>query len=151
YFAIAFELSKKPKTKKKPGSAVCSLSSFYFFISNPVSTSLMIWGCMSGKGPGQMAVITSTVNAQVYIEILDNFLILSIESRLGDDEVIFQDDNASCHRAKSVKTFLQERHINSMTWPANSPDLNPIENLCCAIALLIQPSDSAFMDAMCNQ
>ncbi len=51
----------------------------------------------------------------------------SIEKKFGDD-AIFQDDNASCHRAKSVKAFLQERHINSMTWPANSPDLNPIEN-----------------------
>uniref|UniRef100_A0A3Q2ZAS5 Tc1-like transposase DDE domain-containing protein n=1 Tax=Kryptolebias marmoratus TaxID=37003 RepID=A0A3Q2ZAS5_KRYMA len=33
------------------------------------------------------------------------------------------------HRAKTVKTFLEERHIRSMSWPANSLDLNPIENL----------------------
>uniref|UniRef100_A0A3B3QGW8 Transposase Tc1-like domain-containing protein n=1 Tax=Paramormyrops kingsleyae TaxID=1676925 RepID=A0A3B3QGW8_9TELE len=76
--------------------------------------SLMIWGCMSGKGPGQMAIITSTINAQVCVEILDNFLISSIESRFGNDN--FQDDNASCHRAQSIKTFLQEKNINSMTW-----------------------------------
>uniref|UniRef100_A0A672STN9 Tc1-like transposase DDE domain-containing protein n=1 Tax=Sinocyclocheilus grahami TaxID=75366 RepID=A0A672STN9_SINGR len=75
--------------------------------------SFMIWGCMSGKGPGEMAILISTVNAQVYIEILDTFLIPSIEKKLGD--VIFQDDNASCHREKSVKAFLQERHITSMT------------------------------------
>ncbi|KAF7709014.1 hypothetical protein HF521_018071 [Silurus meridionalis] len=91
--------------------------------------SLMIWGCMSGKGMGEMTVITSSINAQVYVEILDTFLIPSIERMFGDGSIIFQDDNASCHRAKSVKTFLQERHIMSMAWPANSPDLNPIENL----------------------
>uniref|UniRef100_A0A3B5QWB7 Tc1-like transposase DDE domain-containing protein n=1 Tax=Xiphophorus maculatus TaxID=8083 RepID=A0A3B5QWB7_XIPMA len=91
--------------------------------------SLMIWGCMSGKGTGEMTVVNSSINAQVYIDILDSFLIPSIEQMFGDDEVIFQDDNASCHRAKTVKAFLEERHIQSMSWPANSPDLNPIENL----------------------
>ncbi len=57
---------------------------------------------MSGKGPGEMAIFTSAVNAQVYIEILDTFLIPSIEKKFGDNGVIFQDDNASCHRAKSI-------------------------------------------------
>uniref|UniRef100_A0AAR2K6C9 Transposase Tc1-like domain-containing protein n=1 Tax=Pygocentrus nattereri TaxID=42514 RepID=A0AAR2K6C9_PYGNA len=89
--------------------------------------SLMIWGCMSGKGTGEMTVVNSSINAQVYIDILDSFLIPSIEQMFGDDEIIFQDDNASCHRAKTVKAFLGERHIQSMSWPANSPDLNPIE------------------------
>uniref|UniRef100_A0A3Q2QY88 Tc1-like transposase DDE domain-containing protein n=1 Tax=Fundulus heteroclitus TaxID=8078 RepID=A0A3Q2QY88_FUNHE len=42
---------------------------------------------------------------------------------------IFQDDNAACHRAKTVKTFLEKRHIRSISWPANSPDINPIENI----------------------
>ena len=47
-----------------------------------------------------MAIITSTVNAQVYIEILDTCLIPSIENMFGDDDVIFQDDNAFRHRAE---------------------------------------------------
>uniref|UniRef100_A0A8C5D6Q3 Tc1-like transposase DDE domain-containing protein n=1 Tax=Gouania willdenowi TaxID=441366 RepID=A0A8C5D6Q3_GOUWI len=47
----------------------------------------------------------------------------------GDDDNTYQDNNASCHRAKTLKTFLEERHIGSMSWPANSPDLNPIENM----------------------
>uniref|UniRef100_A0A3P8X3E6 Uncharacterized protein n=1 Tax=Cynoglossus semilaevis TaxID=244447 RepID=A0A3P8X3E6_CYNSE len=39
--------------------------------------SLMIWAYMSGKG--EIAVITSSMNAQVYVDILDTFLIPSIE------------------------------------------------------------------------
>ena len=42
-------------------------------------------GLLSGQGPGQMAVITSTVNAQIDTEILDTFLILSVERMFGDD------------------------------------------------------------------
>ena len=57
---------------------------------------------MTLKGSGEMAVIISTVKAQVDTEILDMYLIPSIKRRLGDAEVIFQDDNASSHRAKSV-------------------------------------------------
>lgn len=53
-----------------------------------------------------MAIITSAVNAQGDIDIFNTFLVQSIENRLGDNEVIFQDDNASCHRAQCVKTFL---------------------------------------------
>lgn len=55
-----------------------------------------------------MAIITSRINAHAYINILDNFLIPFIENQFGNDEVSFQDNNASCHRTKEIKTFLQE-------------------------------------------
>lgn len=41
-------------------------------------------GYMSSKGQGAMAIITSTINAQVYINNLDTFLIPLIENRLGE-------------------------------------------------------------------
>ena len=37
-------------------------------------------------------------------------------------------DNALCHTMKSVKTFLSEEDVTVMEWPAQSPDMNPIEN-----------------------
>ncbi|GFV76057.1 transposable element Tcb2 transposase [Trichonephila clavipes] len=39
------------------------------------------------------------------------------------------DDNARPHRANLVDEFLESEDIKRITWPANSPDLNPIENL----------------------
>lgn len=88
-----------------------------------------IRGSMSFKWPGKTAFITSKINAYVYIEIPDNFLIPSRENWLGDDEIIFQADNVSCHRANAIKVFLRERHSESMTWTGKCLDLNPIENL----------------------
>ena len=52
----------------------------------------------------EMAIITSTISAHIYIEFLDNFLIPSVENRFGNDEVISQDDNTSCQTSK--KDFI---------------------------------------------
>ena len=38
-------------------------------------------------------------------------------------------DNASGHRAKATLEALQAKGIIPIFWPANSPDLNPIETL----------------------
>ena len=38
-------------------------------------------------------------------------------------------DNAPCHTAKSVKTFFSEEDVTVMEWLAQSPDMNPIENV----------------------
>ena len=39
------------------------------------------------------------------------------------------DDNAPVHRANAVKLFKQNNRINGTDWPAQSPDLNIIENI----------------------
>lgn len=54
----------------------------------------MMWNSISGKGQGRITSITSTVNAKVYTEILDTFLIPWMEkSFLGmimhHDSIIF--------------------------------------------------------------
>lgn len=55
------------------------------------------------------AVITASINAQLYIDIVDTFLFPSSEKMFRNDEIIFQDDDASTHKAKTVKKFLEKR------------------------------------------
>ena len=41
----------------------------------------------------------------------------------------FQQDNDLKHTSKLIKTWFNTNQISLMKWLANSPDLNPIENL----------------------
>ena len=38
-------------------------------------------------------------------------------------------DNGPCHTAKIVEAFYSSENIQLLSWLAQSPDLNPIENL----------------------
>lgn len=71
------------------------------------------------KDQGETIIITPRINAHVHIEILDNFIIPSMENWIGN----FQCNNAFCHRTKEFKGFLQAKHIKSMV-----NNLNLIEN-----------------------
>ncbi len=42
---------------------------------------------------------------------------------------IFQQDLSPARAAKSTKSWLNEHGVGVLDWPANSPDLNPIDNL----------------------
>ncbi len=42
--------------------------------------------------------------------------------------IFFQDDNCTPHKAETVSTYPHQKGIEVMRWPAQSPNLNPIDN-----------------------
>ncbi len=57
------------------------------------------------------------------------FMLPSADKLYGDADFIFQQDLAPAHTAKGTKSWFNDHGITVLDWPANSPDLNPIENL----------------------
>ncbi len=86
--------------------------------------SVMIWAAMSSAGVGPLCFLKSTVNAAIYQELL-----LSADKLYGDADFIFQQDLAHAHTAKGTKSWFSDHGVTVLDWPANPPDLNPIENL----------------------
>ncbi|KAJ7317003.1 hypothetical protein JRQ81_003165 [Phrynocephalus forsythii] len=81
---------------------------------------------MSSPGIGPLCFIKSRVNAAIYQEILEHVMLPSTDKLYGADDVIFQQDLAPAHTAKSTKTWFNDHEI---TVPLNSPDQNPMEIL----------------------
>lgn len=92
--------------------------------------SIMVWGCMMWKGVGYATKIDTTMDAQLYTDILEEDLQESMEFyNLEVADIIFQQDNDSKHTSKLAKKWFEDHDINVLIWPAHSPDMNPIEHL----------------------
>lgn len=100
-------------------------------VTRRCSVSLMVWGCVSYHGVGELVIVDGTMKSTDYIDILDHNLLDSVENMFGDAMIpfIFQHDNAPVHTARNVQTWLDEHDVQVIQWPAQSPDLNVIENV----------------------
>ena len=90
--------------------------------------SVMVWGIISAAGTGPLVRLHGKINGEVYKQIIRQHAIPFLRSSELQSP-IFMQDNAPCHTCKKVKSFFAEEELNVMDWPAQSPDLNPIENV----------------------
>ncbi len=100
-------------------------------IQNPAS--LMVWGCISAYGMGSLHVLEGTMNAEWYIKVLEQHMLPSRWRLFQGKPCVFQQDNAKPHTAAITTAWLRSRRVRALNWPACSPDLSPIENICCII------------------
>ncbi len=91
--------------------------------------SLMVWGCMSACGMGSLHIWKGTINAERYIQVLEQHMLPSRRRLFQGRPCIFQHDNARPHTASITTSWLRRRRIRVLKWPACSPDLSPIENI----------------------
>ena len=101
--------------------------------------SIIVWGCISIHGVGQLVIVEGNINQFTYIDVLEENLRPSIEAMFGDQRMpyIFMHDNAPCHKGRTVERYLEQNDIQRIDWPAQSPDASPVENLWSDISRAI--------------
>lgn len=91
--------------------------------------SVMVWGCFSWFGLGPLVVVSGTMTAVSYINILNDYALPTLQRYAENGLSIYQHDNAPCHKAALVTRWFEDNNVTSTDWPAQSPDLNPIEHM----------------------
>ena len=87
----------------------------------------MVWGGIMGGQKTRLIVIHGNLNAQRYINEVLNAEAIPFMQRNGP--VVFQQDKARPHIARITRARLAAANVNTMQWPAMSPDMNPIEHI----------------------
>jgi len=89
----------------------------------------MVWGCIEWNGVEHLAEVKERMDADQYVAILEKHMPSSLEeSGIPEEKVIFQQDNNPKHTSKKAKKWIKNNNITLLDWPAQSPDLNPIEH-----------------------
>ncbi len=91
---------------------------------------VMVWGCITSAGLGRIVKIDGNMDAPLYVEILRDELLGSLEDLdINKTNIYFQQDNDPKHTAKLTIAWLKKKRLTVLQWPPNSPDMNIIEHV----------------------
>ena len=85
-------------------------------------------GVISSTSAKPIVHFHGNINASVYKELLHQHTLPHLRKWIVETP-IFMQDNALCHKAKAVLSFLEKEGIAVMKWPPQNSDMNPIENV----------------------
>ena len=93
-------------------------------------TKVMFWACFAWQGTGRSMVVEGSMTSEAYCtEVIQGRVVQQMMQWYPNNSGIFQQDNAPSHTSRRTRQCLTQHNITLLDWPAQSPDLNPIENL----------------------
>jgi len=93
---------------------------------------VMLWGAIARGRPAAMCFIEGKLNADGYIDILNRDMLPSARKIIGPT-FTFLEDNDPKHGGPrgslKVRAWIKRHKVRRIPFPAQSPDLNPIEHV----------------------
>lgn len=90
---------------------------------------VMVWGCMSAAGVGELVFIDEVMDKNIYLNILKDNLHKSAQKLGIESDYFFQQDNDPKHTAEIGRLWILYNTPHTLKTPPQSPDINPIEHL----------------------
>ena len=115
--------------------------------------SVIVWGCFSQDGVGDLRKIDGIMRKEHYRGILETSAIPSGLRLIGDNFILMHDNDPK-RTALLCRNYLEpkkaENVLRVMTWPPQRPDLNPIELLWDELDRKIRTVCPASKFHLCN-
>ena len=89
---------------------------------------IMVWGRFGFLDKGPVVKVEGSIDSKAYQKVLAQHCLPCLE-RCSGENAIFMQDNAKVHTSDSTMQFLEDKGVNLLGHPSNSPDLNPMENV----------------------
>jgi transposase len=95
------------------------------------SIKVHVYGCFSEEGFGNIYCFTENLNADLLCTIYKTTLLPSARKFFGKDNYswFLQEDNDPKHKSGKAEIWRDKHDIKRISWPSQSPDLNPMENV----------------------
>jgi hypothetical protein len=87
---------------------------------------IMVWAGIHGSETVPLRRVVGTLRGPQYTDILSERLLPVLHA---NPHFHLQQDNAPCHKSAHVRHWMEGHDVNVISWPAQSPDLNPVENM----------------------
>ena len=81
--------------------------------------------CMGFYGKRPLLRLEGKVKAANYAEMLSKFMLPEYDMANEQNDMVFQQDNASCHSANLTKAWFVANLIGYLKWLLCSPDMSP--------------------------